>query len=64
MQIIYCTHSPHLVDVNKLYRILAVQRADESRAGLAALVDHLKLQELNNYFEHVHILYILFFPIY
>ncbi|MBN2213953.1 MAG: AAA family ATPase [Bacteroidales bacterium] len=30
MQIIYCTHSPHLVDVNKLYRILAVQRADEN----------------------------------
>ncbi len=29
MQIIYCTHSPHLVDVNKLYRIIAVQRADE-----------------------------------
>ncbi|MFO7656133.1 MAG: AAA family ATPase [Bacteroidales bacterium] len=30
MQIVYCTHSPHLVDVNKLYRILAVQRADEN----------------------------------
>ncbi|RPJ78915.1 MAG: ATP-binding protein, partial [Alphaproteobacteria bacterium] len=29
MQIIYCTHSPHLIDVNKLYRILAVQRAVE-----------------------------------
>jgi len=29
MQIIYCTHSPHLIDMNKLYRILAVQRADE-----------------------------------
>ncbi len=29
MQIIYCTHSPHLIDVNKLYRILAVQRANE-----------------------------------
>jgi predicted ATP-dependent endonuclease of OLD family len=29
MQIIYCTHSPHLIDVNKLYRILAVQRADQ-----------------------------------
>jgi ABC-type ATPase involved in cell division len=27
MQIIYTTHSPHLIDVNKLYRILAVQRA-------------------------------------
>ncbi|MBN2611154.1 MAG: AAA family ATPase [Bacteroidales bacterium] len=30
MQIVYCTHSPHLVDVNKLYRVLAVQRADEN----------------------------------
>lgn len=29
MQMIYSTHSPHLVNVNKLYRILAVQRADE-----------------------------------
>ena len=29
MQIIYTTHSPHLIDVNKLYRILAVQRARE-----------------------------------
>ncbi|RLD92561.1 MAG: hypothetical protein DRJ29_11370, partial [Bacteroidetes bacterium] len=27
IQIIYTTHSPHLIDVNKLYRILAVQRA-------------------------------------
>jgi energy-coupling factor transporter ATP-binding protein EcfA2 len=29
MQIVYCTHSPHLINLNKLYRILAVQRADE-----------------------------------
>ena len=29
IQIIYCTHSPHLIDPNKLYRILAVQRTDE-----------------------------------
>ncbi|MGD2035800.1 MAG: AAA family ATPase, partial [Bacteroidales bacterium] len=29
MQIVYCTHSPHLINENKLYRILAVQRADE-----------------------------------
>lgn len=29
MQIVYCTHSSHLVDVEKLYRILAVQRAIE-----------------------------------
>ena len=29
MQLIYCTHSPHLIDTNRLYRILAVQRAHE-----------------------------------
>jgi predicted ATP-dependent endonuclease of OLD family len=34
MQIIYCTHSPHLVDPSKLYRILAIQRvnADDERS--------------------------------
>ncbi len=30
MQIIYCTHSPHLIKPEKLYRILAVQRSDEN----------------------------------
>ncbi len=30
MQIVYCTHSPHLINVNKLYRILAVQRSNEN----------------------------------
>jgi ABC-type ATPase involved in cell division len=29
LSIIYTTHSPHLIDIHKLYRILAVQRADE-----------------------------------
>lgn len=29
MQIIYCTHSPHLVKTEKLYRVLAVQRANQ-----------------------------------
>jgi predicted ATP-dependent endonuclease of OLD family len=29
MQIIYCTHSPHLVDPSKLYRIMAIQRVNE-----------------------------------
>ena len=29
VQIIYTTHSPHLININKLYRILAVQRAKE-----------------------------------
>ncbi|MBN1115846.1 MAG: AAA family ATPase [Bacteroidales bacterium] len=30
MQVVYSTHSPHLVKPEKLYRILAVQRANES----------------------------------
>ncbi len=38
MQIIYCTHSPHLVDVNKLYRILAVQRADENNENSETVI--------------------------
>jgi len=29
IQIVYTTHSPHLIDLNKLYRLLAVQRAIE-----------------------------------
>ncbi len=29
IQIIYSTHSPHLVNTNKIYRLLAVQRADQ-----------------------------------
>ncbi|MFC2113375.1 AAA family ATPase [Bacteroidota bacterium] len=29
IQIIYSTHSPHLININKLYRLLAVQRAVE-----------------------------------
>jgi predicted ATP-dependent endonuclease of OLD family len=38
MQIIYTTHSPHLIDVNKLYRILAVQRAREDDMKSETLV--------------------------
>lgn len=30
LQIIYCTHSPNLIDLNRLYRIMAVQRARET----------------------------------
>jgi hypothetical protein len=30
LQIIYCTHSPHLIDIQKLYRIMAVQRARDA----------------------------------
>ena len=38
IQIIYTTHSPHLIDVNKLYRILAVQRAVEDDMKSETLV--------------------------
>lgn len=38
MQIIYTTHSPHLIDVNKLYRVLAVQRAIEDDMRSETLV--------------------------
>ena len=30
LQIIYTTHSPHLINENKLYRVLAIQRAEET----------------------------------
>lgn len=38
MQIIYSTHSPHLIDVNKLYRVIAVQRAVEDDMRSETLV--------------------------
>ena len=38
IQIVYTTHSPHLIDVNKLYRILAVQRALEDDMKSETLV--------------------------
>ena len=28
IQVIYTTHSPHLVDIDKLHRVLAIQRDD------------------------------------
>jgi predicted ATP-dependent endonuclease of OLD family len=30
LQIIYCTHSPNLIDLRKLYRVIAVQRARDT----------------------------------
>jgi predicted ATP-dependent endonuclease of OLD family len=30
LQVIYTTHSPHLINENKLYRVLAIQRAKEN----------------------------------
>lgn len=38
MQIIYSTHSPHLIDVNKLYRVIAVQRAQEDNMNSETLL--------------------------
>jgi hypothetical protein len=40
IQIVYTTHSPHLVDVNKLHRVLAVQRDDvESYKSATRIID-------------------------
>jgi len=40
IQIVYTTHSPHLVDVNKLHRVLAVQRDDfENYRSATKIID-------------------------
>ena len=40
IQIIYTTHSPHLVDINKLHRVLAVQRDDfENYRSATKIID-------------------------
>lgn len=38
IQILYSTHSPHLIDINKLYRVIAVQRAVEDDMGSETIV--------------------------
>ena len=44
IQIIYTTHSPHLVEINKLHRILAVQRDDlDSMRSTTRILDPLQL---------------------
>ncbi len=44
IQIIYTTHSPHLVDINKLHRVLAVQRDNlNSFKSATRVLDPLKL---------------------
>jgi AAA15 family ATPase/GTPase len=44
IQIIYTTHSPHLVEINKLHRVLAVQRDDiESVRSTSRILDPLQL---------------------
>ena len=44
IQIIYTTHSPHLVEINKLHRVLAVQRDDHnSMRSATRILDPLSL---------------------
>jgi predicted ATP-dependent endonuclease of OLD family len=44
IQIIYTTHSPHLVEINKLHRVLAVQRDDlNSVRSTSRILDPLQL---------------------
>ena len=44
IQVIYTTHSPHLVEINKLYRVLAVQRDDlDSMRSTSRILDPLQL---------------------
>ncbi len=44
IQIIYTTHSPHLVEINKLHRVLAVQRDDlDSLRSTTRILDPLLL---------------------
>ena len=44
IQVIYTTHSPHLVEINKLHRVLAVQRDDmEDMRSTTRVLDPLSL---------------------
>lgn len=44
IQIIYTTHSPHLVEINKLHRVLAVQRDDiDNLKSTTRILDPLQL---------------------
>jgi len=44
IQVIYTTHSPHLVDINKLHRVLAVQRDDvENQRSATTILDAARL---------------------
>jgi predicted ATP-dependent endonuclease of OLD family len=44
IQVIYTTHSPHLVEINKLHRVLAVQRDDlDSMKSTSRILDPLQL---------------------
>jgi predicted ATP-dependent endonuclease of OLD family len=44
IQVIYTTHSPHLVEINKLHRVLAVQRDDvDNYRSTTRILDPLRL---------------------
>ena len=44
IQVIYTTHSPHLVEINKLHRVLAIQRDDlDSLRSTTRVLDPLRL---------------------
>ena len=46
IQVIYTTHSPHLVEINKLHRVLAVQRDDlDSLRSTTRILDPLRLTD-------------------
>jgi predicted ATP-dependent endonuclease of OLD family len=49
LQIIYCTHSPNLIDIQKLYRIMAVQRAkDNDEKSETVVLDARSLHEASS----------------
>lgn len=44
IQVVYTTHSPHLVEINKLHRVLAIQRDDlDSLRSTTRILDPLRL---------------------
>jgi ABC-type ATPase involved in cell division len=46
IQVIYTTHSPHLVDINKLHRVLAVQRDEmDNMRSNTRILDPLQLSD-------------------
>jgi len=46
IQVIYTTHSPHLVEINKLHRVLAVQRDNlDSKRSTTRILDPLRLAD-------------------
>jgi ABC-type cobalamin/Fe3+-siderophores transport system ATPase subunit len=49
IQVIYTTHSPHLVEINKLHRVLAIQRDDlDSQRSNTRILDPLRLSSASS----------------